>query len=220
MLLVKKSSKFLLVVVLAAYCLPNNIVAKPLEGQELKNFFAYKQGDLYLGVHPSKANVVMVEYGSLSCYYCKQFFLKVIPDIKRKFIDDKGLSLSIICREFVSDGPSLVVATLLQCLNVDKGKRYKILANLYKTQSDWAFSGDSYNKIQEVFMAHGYNRYEVSKCAQNNAISQSIVEEQKNIIEKGGLTGTPMIIINGKPVEDVRPTSVVSQIELAFGNKN
>lgn len=212
------SARLHLSALLCFLCLSKPIVllATPLSGEALADFFRPRKDDFFIGVHPSKAKVVVVEYGSLTCFHCRNFFLSVLPGLKERFVDREKLPLSIIYRDFVSDGPSMVVVTLLRCLKAEGHKRHQIVANLYQAQSDWAYSSNSYQKIKQVFVAHGYRYEQVDSCVQNQQIMNAIMQEQRDVVEKGGLTGTPMVIVNGRPLADIRPASIGSQIELAF----
>ena len=181
-------------------------------------FHKYKEGDFYIGVHPSKAKVVMIEYGSLTCHHCSDYFLKTIPEIQEKFLKKQNKSLSIIYRNFVGDGPSLIIEMLLRCLNVKDPKYHKILSNLYQTQSDWIYSSNSFQKIKRIFVSYGYNSDNIDQCLLNQDLKNKIIKEQEELITKGGLVATPMVVINGKPVVDIRPSSVISNIELALNS--
>jgi protein-disulfide isomerase len=124
---------------------------------------SHNKNDHYVGVHPDKAKVVMIEYGSLTCVHCDAFFNNYVPKLVQKYANN-GKSLSIVYRIFVADGPSLMAMMALYCKPLTNDKYKKIISSLYKTNLDWAFVQNFQQKLEDFFLLHGYTREEFRKC--------------------------------------------------------
>ena len=173
---------------------------------------SYKEGDRFVGVHPDKAKVVMIEYGSVTCGHCADFFLKYIPKLKSKYID-KGESLSIIYRIFVGDGPSFAAISALKCKKLNNKEYDNIIITLYSSAMDWAFTHEFKNKLEKIYRMYGYTSEEFNQCINNEDIKGKILEERADIIS-AGLRATPMVAINGKIVSDISPSNIEKTIDI------
>lgn len=171
----------------------------------------YSKGDRYFGVDPKRAKVVMIEYGSLTCSHCSDFFNKYIPKLKSKYIKN-GKSFSIIHRIFVADAPSLLAVMALKCKDLSDEKYNTILSLLYSTSPDWAFSNQFAERIEDIFVIHGYTKEEFRRCIENQDIKNQIIKERTAAVN-AGLFATPSIFINGKLLKSIGSSNIEQEIE-------
>ena len=85
------------------------------------------------------ASVVVIEYASLTCPHCAQFFNKQFPTIKEKYIDTG--KIRFILRQFPLNEPALKAAVLVDCIGEKEGadRYYTFNHVLFDAQSKWAF---------------------------------------------------------------------------------
>jgi protein-disulfide isomerase len=208
---------FLYFVVIFCTFLPNYCISadsvqdKKLTGEALKQFFAYKEGERYFGIHPKGAKVTLVTYGALTCPHCSDFFLKTIPLLKSKYFD-KGKSFTIIHRSFIADAPSLTAMMILECKAHSTTEYNKILSTLYSSQLDWAFTPSFKDKLYDIFTVYKYNKGEIFSCMNDHIVKMRLIQDRIDVIEKGGLHATPMILINGKMLIDISLSSIEREI--------
>lgn len=179
--------------------------------------------DYYIGVDPSKAKVVIIEYGSFTCPHCAVFYLQAVKQIKEKYID-KGRPVSFIYRSFVSDGVSLTATMLLKCIKpkISQSSYQDIIHTLYKTQSQWII-GKSLSDVEEslepVFELYGMSPKEQKQCLANAKMRNQMLTERITLIEKGGLYVTPMILVNYKEVAGSSTPVMMQMIDDALDAK-
>ena len=79
-----------------------------------------KENSLYLEMHKGEtsAPVVFIEYASLTCSHCAEFYKTVFPRLKKNYID-KGL-VKLVHREIYFDRAGLWAALIARCSNNEK----------------------------------------------------------------------------------------------------
>jgi protein-disulfide isomerase len=191
---------------------------KKLPENELVKFYAPKADDLVIfGVQPSQAKVVIIEYGDFTCPHCADFYLKTMVKIKEKYIDEQKQKISIIHRSLPGSGQSFRAMQLLECKTLSNDKKMRLIKTLYSTNMDWAFGGGDYSaKLEKIFSVYGYTAQECKTCFDDESLQQKILQNRINLIEKGGLRFTPMIVVNGKPLPDPTYSTVENAINKAL----
>lgn len=158
------------------------------------------------------APVVMVEYASATCPHCAEFHMKVLPDIKKTYIDTGKVRL--IFREFPLDQRALAVFMLTRCVPEDK--YFPTVDLVFRRQQVW--NGDNAKaELQKVLGMAGISAAEFDACLKREDLAKAIVETWKVGKEQFGVKGTPTFFVNGRFVdghEDV--ASVATAIEDAL----
>ena len=75
------------------------------------------------------APVKIKVFSSLTCPHCASFHIKVIPKIKKKYIDSGKVQIIFI--DFPLDQAAFNASKLLHC--VDQNKKIKFLDNIYES---------------------------------------------------------------------------------------
>ena len=83
-------------------------------------------------------------FSSLTCPHCANFHIKVIPEIKKKYV--KSGKVQLIFIDFPLDQAAFNASKLLHCL--DKKKQMAFLDTVYETQNKWT-SGSNINDINK-----------------------------------------------------------------------
>ncbi len=147
-----------------------------------------------------KAIVKIKIFSSLTCPHCANFHIKVIPEIKREYIDTGKVQLIFI--DFPLDQGAFNASKLLHCL--DKKKQIAFLDTIYETQTKWtnASSLNDINKnLKKIVKNLGISSVQFDKCLIDEDISDKILNGRIDANRKYSINSTPTIVINEKKLE-------------------
>ena len=139
-------------------------------------------------------------FSSLTCPHCANFHIKVVPEIKKNYIDAGKVQLIFI--DFPLDQNALNASILLHCL--EQEKQMTFLDNIYKNQSEWTSGSDLNeinNNLKEIVKILGISSDEFDKCLNNEIITDKILNDRINGHQKYSINSTPTIIINEQKFE-------------------
>jgi len=147
------------------------------------------------------APVKIKVFSSLTCPHCANFHIKIVPKIKKEYIETGKVQLIFI--DFPLDQAALNASIMLHCL--DQNKQIDFLDTLYADQSKWT-SGSNIdeinNNLKKMTKKLGITSNEFNKCLKNEAIVDKILNERINAQKKYLIDSTPTIIINEKKLEE------------------
>ena len=157
------------------------------------------QNDLIV-IGSDDAVVKIKIFSSLTCPHCAAFHIKVVPKIKKNYIESGKVQLIFI--DFPLDLASFNASKLLHC--VDQNKQITFLDNIYENQNEW-ISGVNINEInnnlKKIVKNLGITSMEFNKCLDDEAISDKILNGRIDGKQKYSINSTPTIIINEKKLE-------------------
>ena len=159
-----------------------------------------EKNDSLVVLGSDKAIVKIKVFSSLTCPHCANFHTKVVPKIKREYIDTGKVQLIFI--DFPLDQFAFNASKLLHCL--DKEKQKKFLDTLYENQNHWASGTDANqinNNLKNIVKDLGIDSNEFDQCLNNDIISDKILNGRIKGHEKYSINSTPTIIINEKKLE-------------------
>ena len=156
-------------------------------------------GDLVvLGV--DNAPVKIKVFSSLTCPHCASFHKKIVPEIKRNYVESGKVQLIFI--DFPLDQAAFNASKLLHCL--DQKKQIAFLDTIYDTQNKWTNGSnvnDINNNLKKIVMNFGINSAQFDKCLIDETISDKILNGRIDANHKYSIDSTPTIIINEKKLE-------------------
>ena len=147
-----------------------------------------------------KAIVKIKVFSSLTCPHCADFHIKVVPEIKREYIDTGKVQLIFI--DFPLDQGAFNASKLLHCL--DKKKQMPFLDTIYKTQNKWTNGSnieDINENLKKIVKNLGINSIQFDECLINEVISDKILNGRIDATKKYSIESTPTIIINEKKLK-------------------
>ena len=154
----------------------------------------------FLVVGSSNAPVKIKIFSSLTCPYCANFHIKVIPKIKENYVDSGKVQLIFI--DFPLDQAAFNASKLLHC--VDSKKQLKLLDTIYENQKKWT-NGVDFNEINDnlkkMVKNLGINSDQFDKCLHDEVVSDKILNARINAQKKYSINSTPTIIINEKKLD-------------------
>lgn len=153
--------------------------------------------DLIMG--NGDAKVTIVEYASMTCGHCKQFHTKVLPDLKKKYVDTGKVRL--IFREFPLDPRAFAASMLARCAGGDK--TLPMISALFDTQADWAYVKENPTpKLFEIAKQAGFTQESFDKCLTDQALLDKLTAIRTRAAETFGVNATPTFYINGKKLTE------------------
>ncbi len=163
----------------------------PTQSDELRE--AGPLGEAVIG-NPA-APVTIIEYASLACPICRVFHGKVLPQLRRAYIDTG--KVVYIYREFPIGKAAQSAAAAARCVPAKDYFRIneKLLANQGKWWGQQAALDPLYKLVQET----GLSRAAFDSCLANQPINDGIVWSKQRG-RKLGVQGTPTFFINGQKV--------------------
>ena len=146
------------------------------------------------------ATVKIKVFSSLTCPHCANFHTKVVPEIKREYIDAGKVQLIFI--DFPLDQAAFNASKILNCL--DKAKQITFLDTIYETQAKWTNGQnlDDVNKnLKKIAKSLGISSTKFDKCLIDEDISDKILNGRIDANRKYSIDSTPTIVINEKKLE-------------------
>jgi len=145
----------------------------------------------------SDAKVKIKIFSSLTCPHCANFHTKVIPKIKKEYVDSGKVQLIFI--DFPLDLAALNASKLLHCL--DKKKQIIFLDTVYEKQKEWTVGSnieEINNNLKKVVKDLGIKSSYFNKCLNNQIITDKILNGRIEGNKEYSINSTPTIVINEK----------------------
>ena len=139
-------------------------------------------------------------FSSLTCPHCANFHIKVLPEIKKKYVESGKVQLIFI--DFPLDQFAFNASKLLHCL--EQKKQILFLDTIYEKQDKWT-AGSNIEEInqnlKEMVKILGISSAQFDKCLNDDVISDKILNGRIEGQQKYSINSTPTIVINGKKFE-------------------
>ena len=146
------------------------------------------------------AMVKIKVFSSLTCPHCANFHIKVIPEIKKKYVESGKVQIILI--DFPLDQAAFNASKLLHCL--DPKRRIGFLDTIYETQNEWTNGSDINdinNNLKKIVMNFGISSEQFEKCITDEGISDKILNGRIEANQKYSINSTPTILINEKKLK-------------------
>ena len=147
-----------------------------------------------------KAIVKIKVFSSLTCPHCANFHIKIVPEIKKEYVDTGKVQLIFI--DFPLDQGAFNASKLLHCL--DKKKQIAFLDIIYETQTKWTNASnlnDINKNLKKIVKNLGISSVQFDKCLIDEDISDKILNGRIDASRKYSIDSTPTIVINEKKLE-------------------
>jgi len=141
-----------------------------------------------------EAPVLIIDYSSLTCNHCANFYLDVIPQIQKKYVDPGYVR--IVFRDFPGDKVSLEAHQIAWC----KGeiKYLDFVKLLYSTQEKWLSAPDPIAALKSIVAQNGISAEQFDAALKNQELLEKIISVRLEGQKKYKINATPTIIINAK----------------------
>jgi protein-disulfide isomerase len=156
--------------------------------------------DLPLG--DPNATVTVIEYASLACSHCRDFWKQDFPRLKANYIDTG--KIKYIYRDYPIDADlSVLLASVSRCGGTDK--YYAMLDDLFAAQYDIltaAQKGEAGPIIAGVAEKQGITRDQARTCIDHAPALKTAILKSADEGTSRGVRSTPTVFVNDELVPD------------------
>lgn len=139
------------------------------------------------------APVTLIEYASLTCGHCGNFYRNTFAALKEQYIDTG--KVHFVLREYPLDQLAMGAAMLARCAPEDD--YFAVVDAMFEKQKDWAYVERPDLALMELLKPFGFTQESFEACLKDDTIAKGII----NVAQRGqtlGVQGTPAFFINGK----------------------
>ena len=148
------------------------------------------------------AKITVKVFSSLTCPHCASFHKNIFENLKKEYID-KGL-VKFEHHSFPLDLAALNAEIIIRC-HTDNNKKFQLLGEIYKKQSQWAVGSDINiinESIKKIGLDSGLSNDKMNDCLNNESAQDQILNERIEAQKKYKIESTPTIYINKKQYKD------------------
>ena len=176
--------------------------AKP---QSTDNLLQILPGDRVLG--STNAQLLIVEYASLSCSHCRDFHVATLPGVIEKYVSTN--KVAVIFRHYPLNEPALRGAMVANCAG---DKFYDFLKVLFKTQENWAFTSNPTAALKTLAGVGGMSGQQFDACIADKKQEEAILASVQQAAEKLKVESTPTLFVGDERVDGYRSLEDFSAI--------
>ncbi len=153
-------------------------------------------GARFMGAEPEKAQLVIVEYVSFTCGYCK-----MMHPILEKVVDTYGSKVSWVIKHFDRGGIDSMISQAVECA-ADQGRLRPMIDSIYEKQGEiFTAMQSSENpesavreQLAEIAVTAGADKANLSACLTANTYQQKVADNTAEGVSFGVL-GTPALFV-------------------------
>ena len=140
-----------------------------------------------------KAPITFIEYAMLTCSHCAEFHNKVLPDLKKQYIDTG--KLKIVFRDYPFDEIALRAAMAARCVPEDKFFDY--VSVLFQQQNIWSRSEQPLLQLKQLAAFAGLSPSVFEACQADQKLMDHLLKVRVDASEKFQIDSTPTFIVEG-----------------------
>lgn len=174
-----------------------------------------KENDIVIGCENAKNTII--EYSSLGCPHCAEYYKTVFPRIKSEIINT--CKAKYVYRDFPMTKSALKASGMLHCVIKDDDNKEKndhfmrLVQTLFNSQASWAFTPQYEENISKILSIIGIPQNRISQCVFDKAILNDIISNSFISTKVLNIAHSPSIFINGIEVQPLTFDSVSAAIK-------
>lgn len=146
--------------------------------------------DRTLGVET--APVTITAYVALTCSHCGHFFLNILPEIKKNYVDTGKVRL--VFKEFPFNLLGLHAAMATLC--VDPASYFDLTQTLYRTQNSWAMSSEGEAVVRQMSGFAGLSPQQYAACTGSKPLEDRLIAERTHAVKDLQINSTPTFLFS------------------------
>lgn len=162
----------------------------------------------------ANAKVTLLEYASMTCPHCRTFHEKVLPSIKKDYIETG--KVKYILRPFPFDGDRRGEAAFMLAKCAPNNNYYAMIDALFSTQDVWGGKGNPVPELLRISKLSGMTEDDFKACLGNQELLTKIIEGRNKAVKDFGVRSTPTVFVDDQKVEDSTVEAVTKAIEAAL----
>ena len=160
--------------------------------------FSVNAENKVLSIGSTDAKITVKVFSSLTCPHCANFHKNIFEELKKDYIDQNIVRFEH--HSFPLDLAALNAEIIIRCNN-DNNKKFQLLGEIYKKQSQWAVGSDINvinESIKKIGLNSGLSNKEMDSWLKNEITQDEILNERIEAQKKYKIKSTPTIYINEK----------------------
>lgn len=160
------------------------------------------------------APITIIDFSSLSCSHCADFHLKVLPELKKEYIDTGKAKL--VFADFPLNLPALQATALTRCIT-DKDAYFAMIDQLFRTQTEWGATDNARGNLINAVKFSGLSREDAAKCIDNPVLISGLLQQQDEAKTKYSIQSTPtFILLKGDKTDKVQGAVPLADFKAAL----
>jgi len=151
------------------------------------------------------AEVVIVDFSDYQCPFCKKFYTKIYPEMKKDYINTGKIKYVFRDYPLTVHKEAIAAAMAANCAG-DQGRYWEMHDKLFENQTNW----NKAENINELLIGYakelGINSTLFSQCMESDKYLEEIQKDKEEGISYG-VFGTPTLFLNGKILRGGLPQS-------------
>ena len=160
--------------------------------------FSVSAEDKILKIGNSDSKITIKVFSSLTCPHCASFHKNIFENLKKEYIDENVVRFEH--HSFPLDLAALNAEIIVRCHN-DNSKKFQLLGEIYKKQSQWAVGSDINvinESIKKIGLDSGLSNKKMNDCLNSEIAQNEILNERIEAQKHYKIQSTPTIYINKK----------------------
>jgi protein-disulfide isomerase len=149
------------------------------------------------------AVVKVLEVSDFGCGYCRRFHEETFPRLREIYVDEDYIEWKFIPFVLGMFPNGLQAATAGECAG-EQGQFFPMKARLFADQRVWRDSDEPYSFFSQLAREEGLNVERFDQCIQGGW-RDARVRDNIRLGQQVGARGTPLFVIDGRPLEGVVP---------------
>ena len=160
--------------------------------------FSVNAENKILNIGNSDSKITIKVFSSLTCPHCASFHKNIFENLKKEYIDENVVRFEH--HSFPLDLAALNAEIIVRCHN-DNSKKFQLLGEIYKKQSQWAVGSDINvinESIKKIGLDSGLSNKKMNDCLNSEIAQNEILNERIEAQKHYKIQSTPTIYINKK----------------------
>lgn len=170
----------------------NTKISKNTAKQEL----FIEKNDLVFG--SNDAPITLFFYGDFACHHCIRFIHENFAKLREQYISTG--KVKFVFRPIISTRATLAGIQYLFCEKRTSNINMEIFLQLF--ESKFVLKKDFINELLNIVKKNYWSNKDVFlECLNSSELQQSVIDKHKHYIKDLNIKGTPVVIIEDKPVK-------------------
>ena len=160
--------------------------------------FSVNAENNFLSMGDSNSKITIKVFSSLTCPHCANFHKNIFKNLEKEYIDENVVRFEH--HSFPLDLAALNAEIIVRCHN-DNSKKFQLLGEIYKKQSQWAVGSDINvinESIKKIGLDSGLSNKKMNDCLNSEIAQNEILNERIEAQKHYKIQSTPTIYINKK----------------------
>lgn len=150
------------------------------------------------------APLTIYEVSDFQCPYCRDFVVRILPDIEREYIQTGKAQLVFVNLPLVQIHANAAAAHEFAMCAAQQDRFWPIHDLLFRTQPSWSGSAEPRQFLMTLADSAQLNGDSLTACIETGSV-RWLVEQEAVAVSQRGVRSTPSFIVEGLLIAGVQP---------------